>query len=126
MIRSASVRLFRSAWVSVPSRCFSSTSPDVVVEKLTGDHEGVTVFGFNRPAAKNAISKNLLKEFMEAIEDVRHSRDVRVVVLRSLVPGIFCAGADLKERAKMKPEEVGPFVAKARSCISDIENHPCL
>ncbi|MDK2413677.1 enoyl-CoA hydratase-related protein, partial [Aphanizomenon sp. 202] len=63
-------------------------------------------FGFNRPAAKNAISKNLLKEFMEAIEDVRHSRDVRVVVLRSLVPGIFCAGADLKERAKMMPEEV--------------------
>ncbi|ROT83398.1 Methylglutaconyl-CoA hydratase, mitochondrial precursor [Penaeus vannamei] len=24
----------------------------------------------------------------------------------------------------MKPEEVGPFVAKARSCISDIENLP--
>ncbi|XP_042860043.1 methylglutaconyl-CoA hydratase, mitochondrial-like isoform X1 [Penaeus japonicus] len=124
MIRSASARLFRSAWVTVPSRRFSSASPDVVVEKLTGDHEGVMVFGFNRPAAKNAISKNLLKEFMEAIEDTRHSRDVRVVVLRSLVPGIFCAGADLKERAKMKPEEVGPFVAKARSCISDIENLP--
>ncbi|KAK4315123.1 hypothetical protein Pmani_013636 [Petrolisthes manimaculis] len=98
--------------------------PDMVVQKLTGDCEGITVFGINRPAAKNAISKNLLKEFKEAIDDVQHDRNVRVVLLRSLVPGVFCAGADLKERAKMKPEEVGPFVSKARGCISSLETLP--
>ena len=29
-------------------------------------------------------------------------------------------GADLKERATMKPEEVGPFVSLARQMITDI------
>ncbi|XP_071542282.1 methylglutaconyl-CoA hydratase, mitochondrial-like isoform X1 [Panulirus ornatus] len=118
------VDVFRPAWSGIHSHRFYSHKPDVIVEKLKGDCEGVTVLGFNRPATKNAISKNLLKECREAIEDAQHDRNVRVVLLRSMIQGVFCAGADLKERAKMKPEEVGPFVAKARACISEIENLP--
>lgn len=124
MMRCASLRLIRGAWLTTINRSFSATASEVSVEKLLGDYEGITVFGFNRPAAKNAISKNLLKEFEAAIANVRHDRSVRVVLLRSLVPGVFCAGADLKERATMKPEDVGPFVAQARDCISDLENLP--
>lgn len=116
--------VYQIAWPRVSYRGLCSSGPDVVVEKLSGDCEGITVLGFNRPAAKNAISKNLLKEIKEAVDSIRHDSSVRVVLLRSLVPGVFCAGADLKERAKMKPEEVGPFVAKARSMISDLENLP--
>lgn len=118
------VGVFQTPWFGIRSHRFCSNSSDLTVEKLTGDCEGVTVFGFNRPAAKNAISKNLLKEFEEAIGDARHDRNVRVVLLCSTVKGVFCAGADLKERAKMKPEEVGPFVTKARACISGLENLP--
>jgi len=104
---------------------FSSTSDaDLIVQKLTGDLEGITVFGFNRPEAKNAMSRNLLKEFMDALAMVRHDGATRCVIVRSMVPGIFCAGADLKERVKMKPEEVGPFVANGRNSISDLENLP--
>ncbi|XP_063083316.1 methylglutaconyl-CoA hydratase, mitochondrial isoform X3 [Cavia porcellus] len=33
-------------------------------------------------------------------------------------------GADLKERAKMHPSEVGPFVSKIRAVINDIANLP--
>ena len=33
---------------------------------------------------------------------------------------VWLAGADLKERAKMEPSEVGPFVSKARALISEI------
>lgn len=116
--------VYQIAWPRVSVRGLSSSGPDVVVEKLSGECKGITVFGLSRPAAKNAISKNLLTEFKEAIDDVRHDTSVRVVLVRSLVPGVFCAGADLKERAKMKPEEVGPFVTKARALISDIENLP--
>lgn len=116
--------VLRRTRLAILNRGICSNSPDIVVEKLVGDCEGVIVFGLNRPAAKNSISKNLLKEFTEAIENVQHDKSVRVVVLRSLVPGVFCAGADLKERATMKPEEVGPFVSKARNCISDLENLP--
>ncbi|XP_041041192.1 methylglutaconyl-CoA hydratase, mitochondrial isoform X2 [Carcharodon carcharias] len=60
----------------------------------------------------------------EAIEEMKCDKNVRTVILRSEVPGIFCAGADLKERAKMQPSEVGPFVSKARSLINELGNLP--
>ena len=41
-------------------------------------------------------------------------------MVRNEVPGIFCAGADLKERAKMSSSEVGPFVSKIRAMINEI------
>ena len=40
------------------------------------------------------------------------------------MPGIFCAGADLKERATIKPEDVGPLVAKGRRIFGDFGNLP--
>jgi len=37
---------------------------------------------------------------------------------------LYVSGADLKERATMKPEDVGPFVASLRQSLSDIANLP--
>lgn len=37
---------------------------------------------------------------------MRHDPEVRTVILKSNVPGIFCAGADLKERRQMTELEV--------------------
>lgn len=59
-----------------------------------------------------------------AVESVRFDRNCRALIIRSTTPGIFCAGADLKERAKMAQSEVGPFVAKARSLMSNLEHLP--
>ena len=58
------------------------------------------------------------------MSSVRHNRQVRAVILKSDVPGIFCAGADLKERSKMKNDEVGPWVARARRIIADLADLP--
>uniref|UniRef100_A0A3Q2PLM8 Uncharacterized protein n=1 Tax=Fundulus heteroclitus TaxID=8078 RepID=A0A3Q2PLM8_FUNHE len=81
---------------------------------------GIVVVGINRPKAKNSISKNLVKMMFETVEDIKKNSKVRSVILCSLVPGIFCAGADLKERAKMTQSEVGPFVSKARALITEL------
>ncbi|XP_057177891.1 methylglutaconyl-CoA hydratase, mitochondrial isoform X3 [Triplophysa rosa] len=93
---------------------------DLIVKYLDGDDSGIVVFGIDRPKAKNAISKNLVKMMSEAVESVKKNSKVRTVILCSIVPGIFCAGADLKERAKMHQSEVGPFVAKARTLITEL------
>lgn len=53
-----------------------------------------------------------------------HNNAVRVVILRSLVPGVFCAGADLKERATLQPAEVTRFVTTLRSLLTAIEQLP--
>ena len=104
----------------------SSTQPqDLVLSFIEREGQGrIAVLGFNRAEAKNSLSKNLLRNLQEALEQIRYDTTTRAVVLRSLVPGIFCAGADLKERVKMHPSEVGPFVAKARQLIMDVENLP--
>lgn len=41
-----------------------------------------------------------------------------------MVPGIFCAGADLKERSKQTPEEVTRFVSSLRNLLTGIEQLP--
>jgi len=125
MFRLSTRTLQISSWQKFMHLRFSSTGDaDLVVQKLTGDLEGITIFGFNRPEAKNAMSRNVLKLFNDALAMVRNDGTTRCVIIRSMVPGIFCAGADLKERVKMKPEEVGPFVASGRAAISDIESLP--
>ncbi|KAF0038807.1 methylglutaconyl-CoA hydratase, mitochondrial [Scophthalmus maximus] len=102
----------------------SDPKDDLRVRYLDGEDHGIVVVGINRPKAKNAISKNLVKMMLDAVEDIKKNNKVRSVIFCSLVPGIFCAGADLKERAKMHQSEVGPFVSKARALITELGNLP--
>lgn len=46
--------------------------------------------------AKNAINKEMLKSLQKIFETIHQDSSARVVMIRSLVPGVFCAGADLK------------------------------
>ena len=97
---------------------------DLVVDYLDGDQTGIVVFGLNRPQAKNSFSRNLVYQLIDAVEAVKFDKGARVVIIKSTTPGIFCAGADLKERAKMPAHLVGAFVGKARRLITDLENLP--
>ena len=58
------------------------------------------------------------------MDQVKHDHSIRAVILKSDAPGIFCAGADLKERAKMKEEEVGPLVSRARRMFDAVATLP--
>jgi len=119
------VRRFYHPTLKVAFRTFcSKAEPSFQLERLTGKHEGIVVFGLNRPAAKNSINSEVLDGFYGAMDSVRHDKAARVVILRSLAPGIFCAGADLKARAKMRPEEVAPFVNRTRMAIGGLEALP--
>ncbi|NXG03189.1 ECHD2 protein, partial [Sakesphorus luctuosus] len=55
---------------------------------------------------------------------LRFDEQVRVVVFKSEVKGVFCAGADLKERAKMDDAEVGQFVRRLRNLMDEIAALP--
>lgn len=99
-------------------------APTVALDYLTQGLEGVAVLGFNRPKAKNAVSRQMLQEITEAVNHLKFDKNLRVLIIRSLVPGVFCAGADLKERAQMKEWEVAPFVAGIRGLIQAVANFP--
>ncbi|GAU95142.1 hypothetical protein RvY_06817 [Ramazzottius varieornatus] len=97
---------------------------DVTVELLTEARQGIGILSLNRPSARNALSKNLVHLFTQFIEAQAKNADLRVLVIRSTVAGVFCAGADLKERAKMTDAEVDPFVATLRRMTADLVKFP--
>lgn len=105
---------------------FSSAdhTEEFVVDRLSGENEGIVVIGFNRPKALNAINKGMVNKLFGVVEDLEHDQKAKVLILRSLTPKAFCVGADLKERIKMKQEEVGPFVSKLRRSVHNIQNLP--
>nr|CAD7404011.1 unnamed protein product [Timema cristinae]CAD7434920.1 unnamed protein product [Timema monikensis] len=76
----------------------------------------------NRPHARNALSRKQTSDMTAALESLRFDRSVRVLVLTSLVPGIFCAGADLKERLTLSIDDTTAFVPKLRFLANAIDN----
>ncbi|MEZ5844428.1 MAG: enoyl-CoA hydratase [Hyphomicrobiaceae bacterium] len=65
-------------------------------ERLGGGYSGVAVITLARPAARNALSLDMLDRLAAAIADVSADRAVKAVVLAATGPA-FCAGHDLKE-----------------------------
>ena len=75
-----------------------------------------------RPAKKNALGRQLLRELQQSLKECNNNPLIRAVVLSSNVPGVFCAGADLKERKEMTPAEAREFVNSLRSTFCDVED----
>uniref|UniRef100_A0A8D0E1A1 AU RNA binding methylglutaconyl-CoA hydratase n=1 Tax=Salvator merianae TaxID=96440 RepID=A0A8D0E1A1_SALMN len=118
----------RCAALSSAARGYSSEAKgeegELRVRYLDDEHKGIVVLGINRAHAKNALNKNLVKMISKVTESLKNDKKVRTVIFRSEVPGVFCAGADLKERAKMHSSEVSYFVSKARAAINEMANLP--
>ncbi|KAJ8681859.1 hypothetical protein QAD02_017651 [Eretmocerus hayati] len=91
--------------------------PEAVLRYLDGKDNGIAVLGLRRPTARNALGKRLLKELYDALDNLQKDDKVRALIVRSLVPGVFCSGADLKERARMEPTEVAGHVDKLRELM---------
>lgn len=60
--------------------------------------DGVATITLNRPAQRNALSAELIKSLSTSIEAAIEDPSTRVIVLTG-AGSVFCAGADLKERA---------------------------
>lgn len=85
--------------------------------------QDITVILLNRPEKRNAISRELLSALHESIVKAKNDSGVRALVLGGIGPS-FCAGADLKERATMSPQEVKRFLEDLKNCFLELENFP--
>lgn len=93
----------------------------ILVSKL---EKGIAIVTLNRPKAANAFSVQMLQELKEAITDLRFDPNVRLVIVTGSGEKIFCAGADLKERADMDEMEVKKTIALIRENINNLESLP--
>ncbi|XP_015278773.1 PREDICTED: enoyl-CoA hydratase domain-containing protein 2, mitochondrial isoform X3 [Gekko japonicus] len=78
----------------------------------------------NRPHAKNALGKVFVDELYETLDILRYDENVRVVIIKSNVKGVFCAGADLKQRAQMTDSQAVHFVQRLRSLMDGVASLP--
>ncbi|KAF2751662.1 ClpP/crotonase [Sporormia fimetaria CBS 119925] len=111
-------------------RCAYSTSPGPVINvtSVPAPHSGnIRILSLNRPAARNAISRQLLAELSYQINDIHNEGEkgaTRALILASEVDSSFCAGADLKERAGMTQEDTANFLTSLRSTFTSISQLP--
>ncbi|XP_061040189.1 enoyl-CoA hydratase domain-containing protein 2, mitochondrial isoform X5 [Eubalaena glacialis] len=102
----------------------AAANREIQVCALAGPDQGITEILMNRPSARNALGNIFVSELLEALAQLREDRQVRVLIFRSGVKGVFCAGADLKEREQMSEAEVGVFVQRLRGLMNEIAAFP--
>ncbi|KAL7154632.1 hypothetical protein ABFS83_03G014300 [Erythranthe nasuta] len=100
----------------------SAASESVKLHQLTDSDSGILEVTLERPETKNAIGKDMLRGLQHTFEAVYKDHTAKVLMINSLVPKVFCAGADLKERITMNPSEVQRFVNSLRSTFSYLED----
>lgn len=97
---------------------------EVDLKRLEGEDDGIVEVLMRRHKARNALGHVFVSQMRELVSALSSDSAVRVVVFRSLVPGVFCAGADLKERALMNNSESDLFVHSLRSLMTQIASLP--
>ncbi|XP_058494107.1 enoyl-CoA hydratase domain-containing protein 2, mitochondrial isoform X2 [Solea solea] len=93
---------------------------EVDVKRLEEEDDGIVEVQMFRHKARNALGHVFVSQMRELVSTLSSDSSVRVVVFKSLVPKVFCAGADLKERALMTDSESDLFVHGLRSLMTQI------
>jgi methylglutaconyl-CoA hydratase len=82
-----------------------------LVERMV--EQGVMTITLSDEKRRNALSTQLMSEFIEALNEAENDESVRVVVVTNR-GSVFCAGADLAERSQRSApsEEVGTSLSE--------------
>ncbi|KAH8887960.1 putative enoyl-CoA hydratase/isomerase family protein [Thozetella sp. PMI_491] len=98
------------------------------VSNVDAPHVGVIrVIQLCHPATKNSISRQMLKELSQQIEEIHNERSTsqtRALVLASGLDDVFCAGADLKERKNMSLLDTKEFLISLRAMFCRLATLP--
>ncbi len=83
--------------------------------------EHISIITFNRPKVLNALSRELLNEFSDALDKIGGNRDIRVLILTGSGEKAFVAGADISELATFTPLETKLFASKSQIIINKLQ-----
>ncbi len=84
----------------------------------------VEIWTIDGESRRNSISVAMLSELRVLLDRAAPDRTLRCVVLTGAGDKAFCAGADLKERARMRDEDVHAFHEGLRAAFRAIEQAP--
>src|SRR5437016_2286566 len=89
--------------------------------------DGIAQLTFDQPGSKaNTLGQAVLAEFEAILAKLEANSDVRGLILASAKPGMFIAGADLKELASAQPEpaQTRRLVQRGLDIIGRLEKLP--
>lgn len=130
-------KFHRSQCLNITTSSGINQSDDVVYESRievptsSPNHNAIiSVINMNDTKAKNALSKKLVYKMMEILQGLQYYDEgseasrVRALILRSNVEGVFCAGANLKERQSMSKSQVELWLKVQRSLMDSLSDFP--
>jgi enoyl-CoA hydratase len=87
---------------------------------LTEVRDGIAEIVLNRPAARNAINREVVQALHLALDQLASRADVRVLILRGAGEKAFAAGADIAElQARRSPEAFQSINARLFQAVED-------
>jgi enoyl-CoA hydratase len=84
---------------------------------------GVATITLNRPDSRNAVNRELCEDLITVCAAAAADEAVRLVLVRANGP-VFCAGADLKERKGMGPDQIRARRLRAFAAYGAVEKLP--
>jgi len=91
---------------------------------LVEEKNQAVILTMNRPKAMNSLNFDLLYAIRDQVNVLQYRNDIRTVIITGAGEKSFCAGADLKERATLTPDEVKKFIITIRNLLTSIQNLP--
>jgi enoyl-CoA hydratase/carnithine racemase len=91
---------------------------------LAEEKNQAVILTMNRPKVMNCLNFDLLYAIRDQVDALQYRTDVRCVIITGAGEKSFCAGADLKERVTLGPEEVKKFIITIRNLLTSIQNLP--
>lgn len=84
--------------------------PDSILTRI---EDGVQTLTLNRPEARNALSREMVRTLIAAAEAAEADEGIRAIVLRG-AGGHFCAGGDIREMAGARAQAAGDLAEAVR------------
>lgn len=89
------------------------------------DHTGpIALVTLNRPAVRNALSRQLATDLLATLTALSHDDTLRALILTGAGDRAFCAGADLIERQTMTPAELTAHTESINTVCDTLESFP--
>ena len=79
-----------------------------MAQVLLKKEENIAIIRVDRPEALNALSRSIIDEMDELVEEVMRDKDIRCLILHS--EKNFAAGADIKKMVECNEEEARAFL----------------
>lgn len=85
--------------------------------------DGIALLTLNRPAKRNALSRDLLNELSSALNDLRNDDTLRALIVTG-AGEVFCAGTDISQLTDLTETDALQVSSRGQQLCNQIESFP--